>query len=906
MRVESGQFTRLPACLLALLLCVPGCPAVHDPAPPDDPAPPPGVMEPPVDPVEPPPPREPPGPPAPEPASVSGRLAVQADPNARTVFEQEPNDSLTQAQFIARVRPGQRITIFGEVSVLTGDVFDAFEFVAEVPVLVNFALHFIDDGIGTPVDLDLSVFDFENFNCSPDDASEPEFAHCFNSTEIPETGMFEIEGPFVLVVTPFTGGSRYQLEIEFLPPEAGHDEADPAMTAARDGVPLKVNPAVPGLRSPFAAVSDDFRDGELLVRFAEGIPHEEQDRILHDHGMTCVERSPSGVLRVACPVAEKADARLRRIQTLQGLSLLRDMEGVDLVEPNERRYIALTPDDEYFHLQWHYQAINLQDAWNITVGSDDIIVAVVDTGILSGHPDIQGRLVAGYDFIADPEAARDGDGRDPDPEDEGDLFGGPGRSTFHGTHVTGTIAAATNNGIGVAGVTWATKIMPLRALGVGGGSTFDVAESIRFAAGLPNVSGTLPDQPAHIINLSIASAAGAPPSSTESAAIEAAAGAGAIIIGAAGNQSSDLPTFPAAHPDVIAVSAVDIQLQLAPYSNRGSWIDLAAPGGFTGTDINGDGFGDGVLSTGGSDPGGVVRFEYVFSQGTSMAVPHVSGVAALMLSVNPNLTAADVRDILQATARDLGPPGPDDSFGHGLLDAAAAVREALIRGGGAPEGQPRMALTASSLDFNFTRREISVGISNTGGGFLNVTSVEVEERDGQGWLEAEPAGGSVRTSASELLVSVTRTGQPEGTYRGTIIIHADGVPPATLDVTMRVGTPTVLDEPIFVLAVHPTRLDTIAQDVTTAADDWAYVLRDLPPGDYAIYAGTDRSDDGFICDIGDLCGALPSLTRPHIVTVTEGQEVTDADFSVAEVVLQQVTPERNPGLRLQRLLTAHR
>ncbi len=886
--------------------------ATPDPAPgPDDD---PGNPQPgpPVDPEpepEPDPAPEPQPEPEPDPeASISGRLIVQAESEKVTLREQEPNDDLVGTQFVSRVVAGEVYTLFGDVSELSGDFIDAFEFVADEPVRVDMVLNFVDNGFGPAEDLDLAVYDFENFICSPGGIGVSEYAACFDGTTIPEVGSFEIEGPFIIVVSLFEGRSSYQLDLEIHSSDDPEDAGDSPFVAS-EGKGGKLSSAerirtrsLIGKAEAFSAVDESLSCEEVLVRFEDDVPFDEQEQALGARGLRVLERSPSGVVRAICAEEDsKHDAQARRVDLLSRVAELRGRRGVRSAEVEQRRRIALEPNDEYYPLQWHYQTINLPSAWDVTTGSDEVIVAVVDTGILSDHPDVQGRLVAGYDFIDDPASARDGNGRDPDPEDEGDLFGGPGLSSFHGTHVGGTIAATTNNGTGVAGVTWQTKLMPVRALGVDGGSTFDVSEAIRFAAGLPNVSGTVPPQPAQIINLSLSGRAGNPASDIELDAIADVVAAGVLVIGAAGNHSSQEPAYPAASPNVVSVSALDLELELAPYSNSGSTIELAAPGGFTGTDLNGDGFSDGVLSIGGSDGGATLQYLYIFSNGTSMATPHVSGVAALMLAANPALGGAELREILQLTAQDLGSAGRDDTYGFGLIDAGAAVREAAERGGGVVDGDPGLALSTSSLDFEYTRTEFQVNVTNTGGGFLNVTDLEIETLQGEGWLEAEAQGSAVNASASSIAVRVIRAGLDEGEYNGRVTVVAEGVEPRTIDVAMSVGTPETIEDVIFVLAVTPDDLASVAQDVTDAERDWQYELNALPAGEYAIYAGTDRDDDGFICDVGDLCGAVPSLIEPGVVQVDSGEIRENIDFSVAAVVLQQVTAERDTGLRLQRL-----
>ena len=294
-----------------------------------------------------------------------------------------------------------------------------------------------------------------------------------------------------------------------------------------------------------------------------------------------------------------------------------------------------------FQSQWHYPLINLPEAWDTTVGNADVLVAVIDTGILFNHPDLAGQLVSGYDFVRNPDEALDGDGIDPDPSDPGSSSRG-GSESFHGTHVSGTVAARSDNFQGVAGSAFGARVMPLRALGAGGtGTSYDIGQAVRFAAGLPNDSGTVPDAPADIINLSLG---GAPfDQSTQNLYNEVRA-AGVIVVAAAGNNASSMPLYPASYNNVISVSAVDAQRRLAAYSNFGSAVDLSAPGGDRGVDLNGDGFPDGILSTSAEiQSDNTFNYVYSFLDGTSFAAPHVSGVLALMKSVNPDLTPAGHR-----------------------------------------------------------------------------------------------------------------------------------------------------------------------------------------------------------------------------------------------------------------------
>ena len=225
------------------------------------------------------------------------------------------------------------------------------------------------------------------------------------------------------------------------------------------------------------------------------------------------------------------------------------MIGVEFVEPDSRRWVTDAPDDPVYSSQWALTSafgaepvagIGIEDAWGVTTGSPDVVVAVIDSGMLP-HPDITDRLLPGADLITSPSISNDGDGRDGDKTDSGDTCDGV-PSSWHGLHVAGTIGATTDNGLGIAGVDQRASVLPVRVLGTCGGWASDIADAIRWAAGLPVPGLPLNPTPAKVLNLSLGGPGGC--SSIEQSAIDAAVGAGAIVVAAAGNSASDLDTIP--------------------------------------------------------------------------------------------------------------------------------------------------------------------------------------------------------------------------------------------------------------------------------------------------------------------------------------------------------------------------
>lgn len=562
-------------------------------------------------------------------------------------------------------------------------------------------------------------------------------------------------------------------------------------------------------------------------------------------------------------------ARQQRWETLISIKSLQHTPGVRWAEPNYRVRAFLQPNDSAYHLQWHYPLIALPAAWDVTTGDPGVIVAVVDTGILAGHPDFAGQLVSGYDFVRDPATAGDGDGIDPNPEDPGDRSN-PAASSFHGTHVAGTIGARGNNGIGVAGAAWGSRIMPLRALGASGGTSYDVAQAVRFAAGLPNDSGTVPARRADIINLSLG---GEGFSQINQQLYRDLRREGVFVVASAGNEASTAPGYPAAYDSVLSVSAVDIQRQITSYSNRGATIDIAAPGGNSGADINGDGYPDGVLSTGGTATASGIEFAYVFLSGTSMAAPHVSGAIALMKSINPDLTPQQFASLLQSGSLtdDLGAPGRDDLYGHGLINASKAVQAALDSIGA--EFTAPASLQASSLNLNFgtTQDALTLFLSNGGSGELRVTGVDSDAP----WLQVNPDQVDSQ-GLGRYRLAVDRGLLDEGLHATTVTARSSANS-LQIRVLVSVGNAAVSDVGVVYILVYDQALDDVVDQAAARARDGRYDFSfpALPTGRYLVFAGSDADNDLFICDAGEACGAWLTTDQPAEINLDRDRDNID-------------------------------
>jgi serine protease len=453
-----------------------------------------------------------------------------------------------------------------------------------------------------------------------------------------------------LIVTYRNGGLSNALKLKTVNAAATRSRA---MTSAA---------ARTGTRAPSASYMRKLAVGADLMRLDRRIGARELDALV-------------GELAADPAVAA---VEIDRMMRHTGAASLRG----DMVSPQ------LTPDDQYYaQYQWHLQntagGIHAPAAWDVSTG-EGVVVAVLDTGIID-HPDMDANMLPGYDFITDTFVSRrPTNDRVPGAHDFGDWNDDPNQcdvttSSFHGTHVAGTVAELSNNTSGMAGVAHNAKVLPVRVLGRCGGYTSDIADAIVWAAG-GSVPG-VPDNanPAEIINMSLGGSGSC--KSVSQAAINTAVSLGTTVVVAAGNSNGDVANFsPASCDSVISVGAARITGGRASYSNYGAKVDLAGPGGGGGADGNPNGY---VWQAGNnSDTSPELGAPtYMGMAGTSMASPHVAGVAALVQSAvvanggDPK-TPAELEAILVDSARAF-PATPDRAIGSGLLDAPAALAKAL-------------------------------------------------------------------------------------------------------------------------------------------------------------------------------------------------------------------------------------
>ncbi|WP_340701251.1 S8 family peptidase [Brevibacillus borstelensis] len=394
-----------------------------------------------------------------------------------------------------------------------------------------------------------------------------------------------------------------------------------------------VNTSIPRINY-IEQVRDVRRDLEKSAHI-KTLHHNEQDKSHYVEHEVVVRFHPRPDQKMIDKLLASLDGKVKRDYGQAMIIKSRSLSTKDLMkklaehpdsvyaEPNYLLLPNRVPNDTYYReYQWNLPMIGMEDSWNITRGSNKVVVAIVDTGIDMTHPEFQDKLVEGYNVLEDNNTPEDDNG--------------------HGTHVAGVIAARTNNADGIAGMSWNSKLMPIKAIGAdGSGSAFDIAQGIYWAT----------DHGADVINLSVGNYT---PSAALQEACRYAFERNVILVAASGNDASEQPSYPASYKEVLSVAAVDHNRERADFSNFGAQVDVAAPG----VDI----------------PSTYIYSDYAVLSGTSMACPHVTALASLLRSVRPGMKNTEVMEVIRSSADDLGPPGKDKLYGYGLINVNTAIR----------------------------------------------------------------------------------------------------------------------------------------------------------------------------------------------------------------------------------------
>ncbi|KAE8545213.1 Extracellular serine protease [Marinobacter nauticus] len=610
----------------------------------------------------------------------------------------------------------------------------------------------------------------------------------------------------------------------------------------------------------------------------------------------------SWLLTRAAPASVNTNANQRKHETLNWIRDLRTQSGFAQVQPD---YLfsrqAGTPISEPFYpRQWHYGLINGPAAWQLVPdGGAGVNVAVLDTGILrlnSGqwHPDLNDNIVAGRDFVDN----------DSNPVDPGNSIGG---DVFHGTHVAGTIGAVVD-GNGIGGIAYGAGIIPVRVLGEGGtGSASDLIAAINWVVN---------EGVADVVNMSLG---GLPQIPQLESALQKGVEKDVLFVAAAGNSSTSVKSYPAASPYVLAVSAVDGAGNLAGYSNFGSWIDLAAPGGDASRDGNLDGSSDVVWSTSGEVTATGPRAGYLGLQGTSMASPHVAGVVALMKEVSPGINHAQVIQALRNGELTDYSGSRSDALGYGVIDAAKAVSAAsstfdqtVLSASPAVVSLSSEGQDQQRIDLNvFGDDEVS-GISVSSlPDWLSVVADNLDSRPYSltlALLRDRLVAGEAAKGTIEISYSVNGSAETLSIPAIGQLISDQEARNAGRHFVLLVNTEP--DARGFYLAESQVVVDAESGQYPFRFEfddgEEPRRLSEVRPGDYYLVAGTDHDGDGLICQPGEACAEYPVAGLREIVSITDESSLSDIRMttSFSRPTISESTPDilPRPGFKGYKLL----
>ncbi len=563
---------------------------------------------------------------------------------------------------------------------------------------------------------------------------------------------------------------------------------------------LTMKPAHRSVALAESASSYDVVPGEVIVEFQEMVSLAKAGKFLDNQGYKVIGEIPdTQVMLLKVPEGEE----------MQVVKKLRSIPLVKYAEPNyrlhafvERPKSPVTPNDPDWSEQWNMRIISAPDAWSVVTGTQQVVVGVIDTGIDDLHPEFRGRILPGYDFV----------NHDNDPFDD----------YWHGTHVSGIIAAMGNNNRGVAGVAWGIRLRAYKILDhTGSGSYYDLASALYKAI----------DDGVQIVNISLGGNAS---DDIVHEAVIKAHDAGILVVAATGNDGAHSVYYPAAYPEALAVAATDAHDNRPAYSNYGTPVDLSAPGG------DDDYM---VLST-------MPYNDYGYADGTSMAAPHVSGAAALLLSLRPNLTNDQLASILEESCDKVGQyiydsNGWNQYLGHGRINLKKAIRKVL---------PPRAEVAPASLyflthDTNYPMHKRLL-LQNTSK--LYPISWQASAHGGELWLKLTgPVTGTISPEGQmPITVTMLANGLPFGVYTGTVVISStepdvQGLP-YTVPVTFRYTPEEVRN---YYLPYSQSAATAGTQSLSLGDDDFRKVELPFPvrlPGSDKTYTTAWVASNGFV------------------------------------------------------------
>jgi serine protease len=840
--------------------------------------------------------------------SVPAGAAADSDLNDVNQLGRTRNNDLATAQALTAPvllvgsvnRPGTGPAGSNQVD---GDPTDAYVLDLQRGDLVELEFAPGTDPAAAPADLDLYVVSADGALTGASDRSDTRF-ECVRITE---------PGRYYLKIEAFKQAAGYTLRAgpsatttTGCVATAARTAFDPGELVAQGRSTATAPAKALARRSGAVSVAGGSAQGPHLITLP-GAPAERRRGLALLAGDADTRQPAVGALAASAspehPVLAHIDARL---DTLRYAKALRATGAYDYVEPNWQLETSATigtfpPNDlHYGEQQWHHALIALPAAINriqalpVQPGQRPII-AVIDTGVMLDHPDLQPQLASpGRAFVTDrlPGDRNRANGDDQRLAED--------NAVSHGTHVAGTAAAATFNGIGVAGVAPMARLMPLNVFGRNGSAkTIDILQAMLYAAGLDNSASVLPARRADVINLSMGSPGACSVAFQDT--VNRVRAAGTLVVAAAGSkadnasgQGADVQQ-PANCAGVIAVGAVNSDRQLSRYANTGTALAVTAPGGDLGPAGIASGFGDGIFSTLVNFTGDGQRVAGVgLQQGSSMAAPQVSGVLALMRYLDPDLSPEAVDTLLASgqLSDDLGPAGRDSAHGWGLINASKAVEAVLARQsvtGGVTSGATTLGIFPARLDLGILRSAATLDLVVVAGRRSTATDTVVAVRSSSPAITLRTGTADASTSLGRQIVEIDRR-----------LLPADGLHRFTVTLTLRSGAeltvPITLDRPagsassgagwgpVYVMLSDPDNgrwLHTVIAHASQGRYQWQFT--GYRRARVTVRAGADPNNDGVICGPGEACGARTSVgavASPER-TVPLAADQADLDLSLA-------------------------